>query len=444
MEPFAATSIDVLEHQHMTSSGRRAAVPKGGAFSRSAQEAIFGARRAALFELLDTNTTVMRAVALITRLRRTHGLTCSVHGLKFQWGLPIIRSPDVMAALRLLVIETAAAPHIDTRLVTMWLWESDQRNREGRKLSQTAVTAHSQLRRDGFLKVASWASYGLDVRALVAEASVAFEAMRAEQGRGKASPSVSHAGSPSALRDVKRPLPSLDPLLRNNDLARVINDYLGGAARYEGHMLLELTPSASADSYRSAIWHHDRCGRRLKLFIYLDDVSATTGRPTLVARGTHDMAHFNSGMPYGLSRFREEHVAARYAVEPLDAPTGGGFLLDTNALHRAAVERGNRTRQAVVLEFHAHGKVQTLGKVDNPCPWGRPSAHTPKRMWQNKHFWSGVASYAHYPPESSAPKTEAMKTLWEGIMQPYNRALAAALGMQRLPSAWRYGAPARP
>jgi hypothetical protein len=36
-------------------------------------------------------------------------------------------------------------------------------------------------------------------------------------------------------------------------------------------------------------------------------------------------------------------VRAHYDVEALDAPKGGGFLLDTNALHRAAIERGGGT-----------------------------------------------------------------------------------------------------
>ena len=36
-------------------------------------------------------------------------------------------------------------------------------------------------------------------------------------------------------------------------------------------------------------------GRRLKLFVYLSDVGANDGRPTLVARRTHDIIHFGYG-----------------------------------------------------------------------------------------------------------------------------------------------------
>lgn len=163
-------------------------------------------------------------------------------------------------------------------------------------------------------------------------------------------------------------------------------------------MLLEVTPSTTPATYRSALWHHDRCGRRLKLFIYLGDVGPHDGRPTLVARGTADIVHFSLGWPYGLSRFQDSFVRSHYSVEALDAPRGGGFLLDTNALHRAALERGNGTRRAVVLEFHAHEKVQQLGKVDNPCPYGRPAPHV--KGASNPTWFAGRPGFErYYPPE---------------------------------------------
>ena len=36
----------------------------------------------------------------------------------------------------------------------------------------------------------------------------------------------------------------------------------------------------------SALWHHDRCGRRLRVFIYVHDVDEGS-RPTQYARGSH-------------------------------------------------------------------------------------------------------------------------------------------------------------
>lgn len=151
---------------------------------------------------------------------------------------------------------------------------------------------------------------------------------------------------------------------------------LTGTARYDGHTVLDLRPEATAATYHSAIWHHDRCGRRLKLFVFLDSVDSMSGRPTLVARGTHNILHFFSGWPFGASRYADQYVHAHHDIASLDAPRGGGFLLDTNALHRAALERGGGIRRAVVLEFHGYGKVRiprTWARRQTPSPYPSPS-----------------------------------------------------------------------
>lgn len=170
-------------------------------------------------------------------------------------------------------------------------------------------------------------------------------------------------------------------------------------------------------------------------------MDADTGRPTVVARGTHDVLHFNAGWPYGLSRYDPRYVARHHTIEPLDAPRGGGFLLDTNSLHRAALERGTGARRAVVLEFHGHGKIQRLGKVDNPCPWGRPQPHV-NRPPQNQLWWRGVPGYLQYPQEPAKTSLdEAKRPHWE-LYSRYNDALAEKLNisisrLRHFTTAWR-------
>jgi hypothetical protein len=67
--------------------------------------------------------------------------------------------------------------------------------------------------------------------------------------------------------------------------------------RYDGHAVLRLSSGISRNSYLSSQWHHDRCGRRLKLFIFLHDVDEREGRPTIVARSTHNLSYlFYQGM----------------------------------------------------------------------------------------------------------------------------------------------------
>ena len=130
----------------------------------------------------------------------------------------------------------------------------------------------SSLKHLGYAKIDDW---GLDMASLQREASAALEG----DPRGEEN---------EALRLLKHvPLPSLGPLLHNASVAQGIERYFGGKARYDGHVVLQLKPAATESTYKSFQWHHDRCGRRLKLWIYLHDVYGFDNHPTLVARCTH-------------------------------------------------------------------------------------------------------------------------------------------------------------
>ena len=112
-----------------------------------------------------------------------------------------------------------------------------------------------------------------------------------------------------------------------------------------------------------------------------------------------------------VSRFTQgyaQHVASQLGVEvtPLTGPAGGGFLFDTNALHRGMHDSGTEeSRTAVILEFHAHGKIAGLRGHDGPCPsaapksvpGGFPSTVSPmeKKL--------GRGNYPLYPMERPAP-----------------------------------------
>lgn len=407
--------------------------------------AAYKRRLAAVEKALPNESAVDDAVALITWLRN-RGMRVSALGID----LSRVRAPatstaatsddlrsdaHVIAALKLLAFEPPRSGHVDATLLTARFFDMDQPARDlaaasASTTATTVITASSigrtahrgqqqhqrrshgsaattsfsarrtattttlerltALRTNGYLKVTSWAEHGLDVRAFAAAAASHFEQMATQYHRnGDGNASVLRSASPT-LR------PSLAPLLNSPSLAAIVRGHLGGPVRYEGHSLLEVRGHATPETYRSAFWHHDRCGRRLKLFIYLGDVGEADGRPTMVAKGTHDILHFSYGWHYSLSRIKESFVTENHEVVPLDAPFGGGFLLDTNALHRAALERGGSTRRAVVLEFHKHGKIQRMGKVDNPCPIDRPYKG---KVSQNSNWWRGAAGWPLYPQE---------------------------------------------
>ena len=67
------------------------------------------------------------------------------------------------------------------------------------------------------------------------------------------------------------------------------------------------------------------------------------------------------------SRFKPAHVAARWPLVPMTGMRGGGFVFDTNMVHKGEVD-GNQSRSTIVLEFHPHGKIPHLAGFHGPCP----------------------------------------------------------------------------
>lgn len=68
------------------------------------------------------------------------------------------------------------------------------------------------------------------------------------------------------------------------------------------------------------------------------------------------MAYYWYGLDH-MSRFDDASVKSFFSVERLFSLAGGGFLFDTNALHRVRVD-GQRQRDAVVVEISNVQKLQ--------------------------------------------------------------------------------------
>ena len=100
------------------------------------------------------------------------------------------------------------------------------------------------------------------------------------------------------------------------------------------------TLSTPAPDYWSGYWHHDRCGRRLKAFLFLHDI-LPDGRPTMVANASHRTHYFTYDWLKG-SRFADKYIRENYDVVPMTGKRGGGFIFDTNAIHKGTRKRGNQ------------------------------------------------------------------------------------------------------
>ena len=119
--------------------------------------------------------------------------------------------------------------------------------------------------------------------------------------------------------------------------------------------------------YPSGFWHHDRCGKRVKAFLFLHDVKKD-GRPTLIAEASH-RTHYYDYKDLLQSRFSDDYISSNYDVVPLVGPRGGGFLFDTNTIHRGE-SAGKRSRTVIIADFMDTRKLDTFKKLRYRGPCG--------------------------------------------------------------------------
>ncbi len=120
--------------------------------------------------------------------------------------------------------------------------------------------------------------------------------------------------------------------------------------------------------YPSGFWHHDRCGKRVKAFLFRHDVKKD-GRPTLIAEASH-RTHYYDYKDLLQSRFADSYVEENYAVTALTGPRGGGFLFDTNTIHRGEAA-GKRSRTVIIADFMDTRKLDTFKKLRYRGPCGQ-------------------------------------------------------------------------
>ena len=213
------------------------------------------------------------------------------------------------------------------------------------------------LRRDGLAEIDD---YGLNISALSAVIDEAF---------AQPDPEITSVASNGASAATRVHLPALAPLLTNSTIIEAVRAYLGPDAALDGYKAVRLAPSASGVQNIAGLWHNDRAGHRLKLFIRLHDVDPRPEagwHPTLVAAGSHEVLHY-SFESYEHSRMLDEFVRSEYTVASLGGPRGSGFVFDTNSLHRGVPE-GLFARTVVVLEYHSAAKCPVIQTLDLPIP----------------------------------------------------------------------------
>ena len=181
-------------------------------------------------------------------------------------------------------------------------------------------------------------------------------------------------GRPVAIHDG--PISGIERLLSllTPRLMALANEYLGDDAALVGCCrALRLAAedlrvgAHDIDAYPAGAWHHDRCGRRLKAFVFLSDVTEEA-HPTRVAIGSHRTFYYAHDA-LRLSRFSDTFINSSFATRAMTGGKFGGFVLDTNAVHKATL-RGSTQRDVLVFELNARSKSEQL--VDAPCGHATP------------------------------------------------------------------------
>mmetsp|Transcript_58958 Transcript_58958/g.133484 ORF Transcript_58958/g.133484 Transcript_58958/m.133484 type:complete len:356 (+) Transcript_58958:85-1152(+) len=163
----------------------------------------------------------------------------------------------------------------------------------------------AKLRRDGFILIDDW---GIDADELSAEVE---QRLAEQKPRNKRQATMQH-------KSYRGPLSTMSAVLKNETVRKLVLKYLGGDAILSGHTALRLKNGlSSTQDYVSGLWHHDRCGRRLKAFVFLHDISAKGGRVTKVAKGSHE-TFFWGYHDAKESRFDERWVIENYKVVAME------------------------------------------------------------------------------------------------------------------------------
>lgn len=145
--------------------------------------------------------------------------------------------------------------------------------------------------------------------------------------------------------------------------------YFGMPASF-GIPTLLLLPgrNRSSSEYVSGLFHHDRCGRRLKCFVFLTRVGHDA-HPMLLVPNTHRTAYYSYG-DFAASRFDAPYISAAYPPPvAMRGEPGEGFCFDTNGIHRGTLE-GSRPRYAVIYEFHNARLEKAFARAHAGAPFG--------------------------------------------------------------------------
>ena len=147
------------------------------------------------------------------------------------------------------------------------------------------------------------------------------------------------------------------PVIQN-----IVFNYLGSDARFDRLWCYRIPDSMNQDGL-SGDWHHDRVGKRLKMFVLLHDVGPDD-RPMQIIAGSHRDQKRNYG--FRASRLNSQLNLSEEKVNLVIGKQGDVIFFDTNSLHRADWSSGRSHRDVLSFEFAVKQKSNILSKFSMP------------------------------------------------------------------------------
>ena len=167
-------------------------------------------------------------------------------------------------------------------------------------------------------------------------------------------------------------IPGIERILRAVRLTfgRLARDYLGSDAFLSHYSAFRLPPNLDVAHYPAGLYHHDRCGHRLKAYLLLTRVTEGS-HPMRIALGSHRTVYY-SHHDMLASRFTDDYVETHYLVRSVTGEAGEAFLFDTNAVHKAGGVglAAQGVRDVLLFEFNARGRSAEMCAVDRTLPCG--------------------------------------------------------------------------
>jgi len=173
--------------------------------------------------------------------------------------------------------------------------------------------------------------------------------------------------SESSIIAIKHPFlidKDISKFLSIDKVNETIINYLGNDATFDRMWCYRVTTESSKSDV-SGLWHHDRVGKRIKMFVLLHDIDESR-RPLVYAKGSQKYKLTNNS--YSKSRGNTDEMEKKFNnnITKLIGKKGDLVLIDTHGWHRASWEEGLYFRDVLSFEWSSYSKSVQLEKFNLP------------------------------------------------------------------------------